>query len=438
MDIAAGRTDDAETLIFVNYRSGDAQTAAAFLHAVLSNRFGAESVFLDYENLPYGRDFEPELLDRVRSCAVLLVVIGNRWLDGEIGQRPIDDPDDWVRREIREALEHDIPIVPVLVEGVEAIPDRLPTELSFLTNRKYFVVRHRSHRMGIPALGDYLARQIPGLRDRPALMARRKWRTPVRALSIVVLSATALGLTTTFAIPAEQDESCGRLQLADGPILDKYKKERASAGSTLGCPLGLVTPTADDSGEFAVFETTGTRYTAWIYWSQGTGAHLVFGEIGKKWQALDSQAGPLGFPTGDEQISRDGVGRFQKFQGGSLYWHPTRSQGVQPISGEFLAAWRKTDYEMGALGYPVSGVLPSSDGVGRYQDFTGGTIIGHTTRSKGTHAVMGMIYLRWERHGAETGDYGYPVADEVKEGRAYRLVFERGDIVWDDAIQNYR
>jgi hypothetical protein len=429
MDIAAGRADDVDTLIFINYRSSDAHTAAA-----LSDRFGAESIFLDYENIPLGRDFEPELLGRVRSCAVLLVVVGNRWLDGEVGQRPIDNPDDWVRREILEALEHDIPVVPVLVEGVEAIPDRLPAELAFLTNRQYFVVRHRSHRMGIGDLGDYLARQIPRLRDRPKPTTRRKWQTLIRAASIVVLAAAALGLPTTFAISSGQDRSCAQ-KLTDGPILNKYREKRASEDSTLGCPLEPVTNTADGRGQFAVFETTGKRYSAWIYWSQDTGAHIVFGEIGKKWMALDAQSGQLGFPTSDELRNRDDVGRRQKFQGGLLYWHPIKSQGAHPISGEYFVTWGKTDYEMGPLGYPRDEVRPTSDGVGSHQIFEGGTIIRHPT--KGTHAVMLMIHLKWQRHGAEAGDYGYPIADEVKEGRTYRQMFERGEIIWDDAIQDY-
>src|SRR4051794_24311537 len=98
-DVTVGRADDVESLVFINYRGSDAASAAAFLHAELSDRLGAESVFLDYESLTLGRDYVPQLLARVRGCAVLLVVVGDRWLDGETGQRPIDDPDDWVRRE---------------------------------------------------------------------------------------------------------------------------------------------------------------------------------------------------------------------------------------------------------------------------------------------------------------------------------------------------
>src|SRR4051794_34789768 len=50
--VAAGRADDAQTLVFINYRSADSPSAAAFLHAELSDRFGLESVFLDYESIP--------------------------------------------------------------------------------------------------------------------------------------------------------------------------------------------------------------------------------------------------------------------------------------------------------------------------------------------------------------------------------------------------
>ncbi|MGH3792738.1 MAG: hypothetical protein ACRDQ9_18475 [Pseudonocardiaceae bacterium] len=47
-----------------------------------------------------------ELLGRVRTAPVLLAVVGPRWLTATdpTGRRRIDDPDDWVRRELAEAL----------------------------------------------------------------------------------------------------------------------------------------------------------------------------------------------------------------------------------------------------------------------------------------------------------------------------------------------
>lgn len=165
MDVEGGRAGDAETLIFVNYRGGDAGAAAGFVHAVLSERFGESAVFLDYGSSPFGRDFQEVLFSRVRASAVLLVIIGDRWLGGVVGQRLIDDPDDWVRREIVEALRNDIPVVPVLFDGVTLSVDLLPPELAVLVDLQCFEVRARRQRHDLVGLADRLASVIPRSRD---------------------------------------------------------------------------------------------------------------------------------------------------------------------------------------------------------------------------------------------------------------------------------
>ncbi|HEX6353199.1 AAA family ATPase [Actinophytocola sp.] len=177
MGVDAGRVEDAETLVFINYRSSDGASAAALLHTELSDRFGAEAVFLDYESIPLGKVYSSVLLDRVRGCAVLLVVVGDRWLAaGDDGQRPIDREGDWVRREILEALAHGVPVVPVLF-GIETLePKFLPQELKILSNLQSFRI-NRLQRADIKALGDFLVRHIPRLdvsrrRHSPAVLDR--------------------------------------------------------------------------------------------------------------------------------------------------------------------------------------------------------------------------------------------------------------------------
>src|SRR6201999_1062003 len=137
--------------------------AAALIHAELSDRFGSQSVFLDYESITLGHDFAPELLARVRASAVLLVVVGDRWLDGEVGQRPIDDPNDWVHMEIVEAQTYDVPVVPVLFGGAQLVQERLPDALAMLGNLQHIEIRNRRQRTDIELLGRDLERQIPRL-----------------------------------------------------------------------------------------------------------------------------------------------------------------------------------------------------------------------------------------------------------------------------------
>jgi hypothetical protein len=68
----------------------------------------------------------------VQSCAVLLAVIGGRWLEaaGPDGRR-LDDPDDFVRLEIEAALARGVRVIPVLVDGTTMPrPDQLPASLA--------------------------------------------------------------------------------------------------------------------------------------------------------------------------------------------------------------------------------------------------------------------------------------------------------------------
>jgi hypothetical protein len=95
-----------EPAVFINYRGEDSHSYGALLYRDLIGQFGEDLVFLDAESIPAGADFVDELLNRVRSARVLLAVIGARWLSATdpAGRRRIDDPADWIRRELAEAF----------------------------------------------------------------------------------------------------------------------------------------------------------------------------------------------------------------------------------------------------------------------------------------------------------------------------------------------
>ena len=82
-------------------------------------------MFLDSRSIPVGADFVEVLLGRLRTCSMLLVVIGPHWLTltDQVGQRLIDSPADWVHREIREALAHGLRVLPG-TDRRGAAPDR--------------------------------------------------------------------------------------------------------------------------------------------------------------------------------------------------------------------------------------------------------------------------------------------------------------------------
>jgi hypothetical protein len=127
--------------IFINYRRGDTQTYANTLYDWLSEHYGDENVFKDVETIEPGLRWE-EAIDRaVGSADVMLVVIGPRWLVDDEGQRRIDEPRDFVRREIAKALERNIRVIPVLVGGAkDPDPAELPEALRDLTEYQSFTL----------------------------------------------------------------------------------------------------------------------------------------------------------------------------------------------------------------------------------------------------------------------------------------------------------
>lgn len=136
-----------ERCVFINYRGEDSSSNGAWLYTELTHRFGEEHLFLDAESIPAGADFVQELLGRVRSARILLAVIGPRWLtatDPATRRRRIDDPEDWIRRELVEAFDVGVRVIPVLTDQAElpAAAD-LPADIVALSRCQYRHLRRR-------------------------------------------------------------------------------------------------------------------------------------------------------------------------------------------------------------------------------------------------------------------------------------------------------
>jgi hypothetical protein len=123
--------------IFVSYRRTDAPGHAGRLYDRLADRFGETDVFKDLESMEPGDDFVRVIEETVAGCDALLAVIGRGWLEAKQGaRRRLDDPQDWVRLEIANALEREVWVIPVLVEGA-TMPSAadLPDDLRALARR---------------------------------------------------------------------------------------------------------------------------------------------------------------------------------------------------------------------------------------------------------------------------------------------------------------
>jgi len=95
--------------------------------------------------------------------------------------------------------------------------------------------------------------------------------------------------------------------------------------------------------------------------------------ISDKYAALGGAGGFLGAATTTEKTAPDGVGAYQHFQGGSIYWSP--STGAREVHGLIRARWAELGWEKSWLGYPMTDEIDTYDGEGRVSKFEGGELI---------------------------------------------------------------
>lgn len=116
---------------------------------------------MDIDAIEPGVDFEEVLNQAVGRCDVLLAVIGRQWLTvtDARGRRRLDKPDDYVRMELQAALERNVRVIPVLVQGVD-MPgsDELPSALKKLARRNALEVTPTRWRYDIGRLTSALER----------------------------------------------------------------------------------------------------------------------------------------------------------------------------------------------------------------------------------------------------------------------------------------
>ena len=165
--------------IFISYRRDDSAGYAGRVHDQLVEKLGS-NVFMDVDGIPLGSNFVKALNDEVAKCSALLAVIGPDWLDArdKKGQRRLDNPHDFVRVEIGAALNRQIPVIPILLEGT-TIPsaDQLPSDLQELSLRNGINVHHDSFRNDMDRLVLGLKAQLRGGNWRDILSSARDERT---------------------------------------------------------------------------------------------------------------------------------------------------------------------------------------------------------------------------------------------------------------------
>lgn len=150
--------------IFINYRTVDAAFGAAATYELLAERLGKQRIFLDNQSLAPGHEYPRSLRAALESSRVLLVLIGPNWMSADpAGSRLLIERDrDWVRYEIRRALERETAVIPVLLDDA-GLPDpaHLPLDIRRLVHHQTMRIRHEHLSADVDRLADRVAGLVP-------------------------------------------------------------------------------------------------------------------------------------------------------------------------------------------------------------------------------------------------------------------------------------
>ncbi len=124
--------------VYISYRREDTGHYATRLYDRLTRHFGVDRVFMDTASLRLGEPFATTIASNLQRTGAMVVLIGPRWLEGLAkGDGRLDGSSDFVFREVSTALDRNVPVVPVLLDGAPMpAPNELPPALSelFLRN----------------------------------------------------------------------------------------------------------------------------------------------------------------------------------------------------------------------------------------------------------------------------------------------------------------
>lgn len=179
---------------------------------------------------------------------------------------------------------------------------------------------------------------------------------------------------------------------------------------------------AKNNGRFQVFAKDAS-----IYWHAGVDngiAHQVGGRIRNKWGDLGWEGAALGYPITDELKTPDGKGRFNHFQGGSIYWSPETD--AHQVWGGIRDKWAQQGWETGELGYPTTDELLTPEKTGRYNHFQGGSI--YWSQASGGHSISGPIRDFWGSQGWERSSLKFPTSEKYAAGGGIKQDFQGGSI----------
>jgi TIR domain-containing protein/WD40 repeat protein len=325
--------------LVVSYRRVDTGGDARSLAETLADRFGEENVFFDIHGIAPGEPFDQVIAKAVAASDVFIACIGQHWLTvaAADGTRRIDDPEDYVRRELEGALAAEVRVIPITFEGAQ-MPgeDDLPDSLKPFSTRNAVDVRATRWHEDVGDFVDYLVelkrKKLRGARKgfRAVLAgicrdsvdwawhSGRRRRGVVLTSAAVVLAVVLGGFGIWAMVEDDQPQGVTPASASGNGSTVAGNTVAADAGPTLAYSSGSKVFLSPENGRPKTLPGNGLRKEP--DWSPD-GTRLAYSEGGDIWTS-DLEGGDTVQVTNGDDVD------------GSPAWSPDGSQ---------IAFNRKTD-----------------------------------------------------------------------------------------------
>lgn len=156
-------TNNIRKNIFISYRVKDTQLATGRLVDALKQHIHENRIFMDIDKIDPGLDFTQVITKYLNTSEVMLAIIGPDWraYNAEKGTYRINENTDWVRKEIATALQRNIRVIPVLLDGgIMPDEDQLPDDLKPLLFRQSYEISNKRWKYDCDQLIEVLRRTM--------------------------------------------------------------------------------------------------------------------------------------------------------------------------------------------------------------------------------------------------------------------------------------
>lgn len=194
--------------LFLSYRRSDTGAYADRLAQRLA-AFQFEAIFIDRESIPLGENYADRIRSELSRCTAVLVLIGQSWIDARdaAGQRRLDDPTDWVRREVGLALAQDLPVIAVLFDAPRKPSQalaQLPPDIRGLATSSEYDISGNYFDRDVDYLGHQLEQRLVTAdrkAARPAALST-EFLQQLRIIWMVLGLVTMAAMAATVLVPA--------------------------------------------------------------------------------------------------------------------------------------------------------------------------------------------------------------------------------------------